>query len=151
MLLAENYLLRPAAAQDSAAIRSLIHAVRINPIGLNWRHFIVAVDSSGSLLGCGQLKRHSDGSIELASIAVVETARQKGIASAIIRALLGRESQRPLYLMCRGELAGFYPRFGFRPVGREAMSPYFRTIDRIFGGISRRPLPEDRLCIMRLD
>jgi len=149
--LAENYLLRPATAQDSTAIRSLIHAVRINPMDLNWRHFIVAVDSNGGLLGCGQLKRHWDGSTELASLAVVEIARQKGIASAIIRTLLGRENQRPLYLMCRADLAGFYPRFGFRQVGRQAMSPYFRTIDRIIGGISRRRLPEDRVCIMRLD
>lgn len=149
--MAENFLLRPAVTQDSAAIRSLIHAVRINPMGLNWKQFIVAVDSTGILLGCGQLKRHRDGSIELASIAVVETARQRGIASAIIQTLLGRENQRPLYLMCRSELAGFYPRFGFRQVGREEMSPYFRTIDRIFGGISRRPVPESRVCIMRLD
>jgi hypothetical protein len=45
--------LRPATRADAGVIRSLIHTVGINPIGLNWRRFILAVDERDVMLGCG--------------------------------------------------------------------------------------------------
>ena len=69
MYLAE-FTVRPATREDFPAIRSLIHTVRINPTGLGWRRFLVAVTPQGRLLGCGQIKLHADGSREMASIAV---------------------------------------------------------------------------------
>jgi hypothetical protein len=35
--------------------------VRINPMDLDWRHFWLVVDQDDSLIGCGQIKPHSDG------------------------------------------------------------------------------------------
>ena len=52
---------RPAQASDEAAIKALIRAVNINPIGLKWQRFMVAVDENGRLIGCGQIKPHRDG------------------------------------------------------------------------------------------
>jgi len=77
-----SYHLRPAQVKDAASIRRLIWQVHINPTGLDWHHFWVAVDAQDSLLGCGQLKPHGDGSLELASIAVQPQQRGKGIARA---------------------------------------------------------------------
>ena len=78
-----NFTLRPAVRQDAPAIRRLIWRARINPTRLDWRHFILAVDKNGKLLGSGQIKPHRDGTNELASIAVQPEARRLGIAGAV--------------------------------------------------------------------
>ncbi|MBM2843258.1 MAG: GCN5-related N-acetyltransferase, partial [Anaerolineales bacterium] len=106
MSLAEEMHLRPATAADAGAIRSLIFRVGINPRDLDWRRFLVAVDVQGKLIGCGQVKPHSDGSRELASIAVRPKWRGRGLASEIIRRLMA-EGGPPLWLMCRSDLADF--------------------------------------------
>jgi len=143
------YKLRAARESDQPAIRALIHTVGINPFGLDWRHFILAETPDGKLLGCGQLKPHRDGSLELASIAVEEAYRGRGIARAVIEHLL-ENAPRPLYLMCRPALGDLYRRFGFRPAAEETLPPYFRRIRRYIGfaaGLARQDGP----LIMRLD
>ena len=54
------FTLRSATAADFPAIRKLIWQVGINPIGLDWRRFVLAVDEEGRLLGCGQIKPHRE-------------------------------------------------------------------------------------------
>jgi hypothetical protein len=39
----KKFSLRPATVEDDPAIRGLVHIGRINPTGLDWRRFIVAV------------------------------------------------------------------------------------------------------------
>jgi len=109
--------------QEFSEIRVLIHAVHINPTGLDWRRFLVAVSPDKTILGCGQIKPHFDGSRELASIAVKEDARGQGVARAIIQELLAREKTRPLYLMCRARLEPLYIKFGFCAIGLDEMHP----------------------------
>lgn len=145
-----DFVIRPATRQDFSEIRALIHAVSINPTGLDWRRFLVAMTPDNTFLGCGQIKPHSDGSLELASIAVHESARGQGVARAIIQALLERETTRPLYLMCRARLEPLYIKFGFHAIGPEDMPVYFKRIsraERIFNANARA---EDRLKIMRI-
>lgn len=126
-----GWQMRPAREPDAAAIRGLIRRVRINPLGLDWRRFLVAVDEQGKLTGCGQIKPHADGSRELASIAVEPAARGEGIARAVIERLLAGESG-PLYLTCRPSLEGLYRKFGFRALkDLSQMPPYFRTVSRL--------------------
>lgn len=125
-----EFTLRPATQEDFPAIRNLIHGVRINPMGLDWRHFVLAVSPSGEMLGCGQLKPHGDGSIELASIAVRAAVRGTGIARAIIEHLIA-QAPRPLYLTCRSKLGPFYEKWGFHTIGLNEMPPYFRRITRL--------------------
>jgi len=124
-----NFTLRPAVEQDFPAIRQLIRQVRINPTALDWRRFVVAVDASGELRGCGQLKPHGRGIVELASIAVVPTDRSRGIARAIIEHLIAK-APRPLYLTCRSGLQPFYEKWGFRVAGIDEMPPYYRRLSR---------------------
>jgi N-acetylglutamate synthase-like GNAT family acetyltransferase len=145
-----DFVIRPATKQDFPAIRALIRVVRINPTGLDWRHFLVAVTPANTLVGCGQIKRHSDGSRELASIAVQEQARGQGVAQAIIQELLVRELERPLYLMCRARLESLYVKFGFRAIGLDAMPPYFQRISRAERMFNSKAQAEDRLMVMRL-
>jgi N-acetylglutamate synthase-like GNAT family acetyltransferase len=146
-----EFTVRPAVREDAPAIRSLIHAVQINPTGLSWRRFLVAVTTQGNLLGCGQIKLHNDGSREMASIAVQGHARNQGVARAVIDTLLAYESVRPLFLMCRARLNLLYVRFGFRAIGLEEMPPYFQRISRVERIINSKAHSDDRLLVMRLD
>jgi N-acetylglutamate synthase-like GNAT family acetyltransferase len=121
-----DILIRPAMEADQGEITRIVRSSNINPFGLHWPRFLVA-EEQGRIAGVGQVKQHGDGSRELASIAVIPESRHKGVATAIVNALLARESG-VLYLTCRSQMEPFYNRFGFVAVGREEMSPYFRRI-----------------------
>lgn len=126
-----GFRLRPATRRDQAVIRALIRAVHINPLGIHWRRFVLAVDDRGSVVGCGQIKPHADGSRELASIAVVEAWRGRGVAKAVITHLM-TATPPPLWLTCRSRLMPFYERFGFQAVEPgQPMPAYFRRILRL--------------------
>lgn len=124
-----DFILRPATEQDFPAIRQLIRQVRINPTALDWRRFVVAVDGSAEMRGCGQLKPHGKEIVELASIAVAPSARNQGIARAIIEHLIAK-APRPLYLTCRSGLRPFYEKWGFRVIELDEMPPYYRRLSR---------------------
>ncbi len=144
-----DFSLRPATEQDFPSIRRLIHQVGINPMSLDWHRFTVAVDPSGRLLGCGQLKPHGKAIVELASLAVVPDRRNQGIAGAIIETLIAR-APRPLYLICRSELGPFYEKWGFRSLPREAMPPYYRRLARLAGTFMPLTGAANRLLVMEL-
>jgi N-acetylglutamate synthase-like GNAT family acetyltransferase len=130
--------LRSALEGDFPAIRALIRTVGINPTGLDWRRFVVAVTPNGKVAGCGQVKPHSNGSRELASIAVRPAFRRQKIAQAIIENLLA-ENPPPLYLICRNGLGSFYACFGFHAVRENEMPLYFRRlmrVARLFGKVN---------------
>ncbi|MDP2776707.1 MAG: GNAT family N-acetyltransferase, partial [Anaerolineales bacterium] len=94
-----TYEIRSALDSESAQIKGLIHLVGINPTGLDWKRFTVAVNDGGQVIGCGQVKPHGADIQEMASIAVPPAYRGQGIARKIIKELL-RKTSRPLYLMC---------------------------------------------------
>jgi N-acetylglutamate synthase-like GNAT family acetyltransferase len=135
-----KYKIRPAKREDAPAIRALVRSALINPFGIYWPRFILAVDEQNRLVGCGQVKEHRDGSRELASIAVEPAWRKRGVASALIERLLASQPP-PLYLTCRPHLEMFYERFGFRTIQGQEMPSYFRLVYRfakLFGVITRR-------------
>jgi N-acetylglutamate synthase-like GNAT family acetyltransferase len=139
---------RPATAEDDPAIRRLVQIGRINPTGLDWRRFIVAIASKGEVIGCGQVKPHGDGSRELASIVVDPEWRGQGVARAIIERLLN-EHPGDLHLMCRSRLEPFYEKFGFRSLSQAEMPRYFRRISRVAGLLHALQGEEDSLLVMR--
>jgi len=144
-----DYSLRQAHEKDSAAIRKLIHKVGINPTGLDWKRFVVAVRPSGELIGCGQVKPHGRAVLELASIAVAPDYRKLGIASAIIKYLL-EKSARPMFLMCRSQLGSFYEKLGFRVLALNEMPTYFRRISQVAGLIESLARAGETLLVMKL-
>ena len=128
-----DYVVRPAREEEAGAIRKLIHTVGINPMGLDWRRFLVGVDEQDGVIAGGQIKPHHRGEIlELASIAVVEEHRGKGLARAIIEGLL-KDSPQPLYLTCRSRLEPFYEKFGFRAISYDEMPRFYQRISRLAG------------------
>ncbi len=107
-----SYFIRKATREDATFIRRLIWRVGINPQGLDWRRFVVAVHEHGVRIGCAQIKSHKDGSLELASVAVVPLYRHQGVAETMIQEIL-KNHNPPIYLTCRSSLVSFYERFRF--------------------------------------
>jgi N-acetylglutamate synthase-like GNAT family acetyltransferase len=141
--------IRPARETEATQIHDLIHLVGINPMGLDWKRFVVAVNEQDEMIGCGQLKPHGHDVLELASIAVYPEYQGKGIARVIIEHLL-RDSPRPLYLMCQSSLGPLYEKFGFRGISYEEMPRYFQRISTLAGLVTTLAQREERLLIMKL-
>lgn len=144
-----NFSLRPARETESAQIKDLIHLVGINPMDLNWKHFIVAVNDQDEMIGCGQLKPHAKDILELASLAVYPEHQGTGVGRALIEYLL-KESPRPLYLMCESSLGPLYEKFGFRGISYEEMPRYFQRISKLVGLITTLARRGERLLVMKL-
>lgn len=143
-----SFHLRPAESSDFPEIRALIHSVHINPLGLMWEHFILAVNPQDEMIGCGQVKTHRDGSKELASIAVVPEWRGQGVARAIIEKLI-ETHPGALFLTCRASLQSFYERFGFRVVDIPEMPKYFRRISRLANALGILRIVNQKMLVMK--
>ena len=141
--------IRAAQEAEAAQIRDLIHVVGINPLGLDWKRFVVAVNERDEMIGCGQIKPHGQDVLELASIAVYPEHQGKGVARAIIEHLL-EDSPRPLYLMCQSSLGTFYEKFGFQAITYEEMPRYFQRISKLAGLVTTLASREERLLVMKL-
>jgi N-acetylglutamate synthase-like GNAT family acetyltransferase len=144
-----NFTLRPARESESRVIKDLIHLTGINPMGLDWKRFIVVVDDRDQILGIGQIKSHGTDILELASVAVYPEHRGNGVARSIIEYLL-KDSPRPLYLMCELSLGPLYEKFGFRGISYEEMPRYFQRISKLAGLVTTLAQRDERLLIMKL-
>ena len=141
--------LRPATEADFPEIRALIRQVRINPTGLDWCRFTVAVNGSGKMVACAQLKPVPGNLTELASLAVRPAYRHQGIARALIEHLLGNAS-RPVYLTCRSSLGRMYQKFGFRVLKTEDMPDYYLRLQRLAGIFMKLTRRNETLLVMKL-
>ena len=147
-----GYTLRPARAEDFIAIRKLIHQVGINPMGLHWERFILAVDARGA----DDRLRADKATQRWVTRAGLDRgdrglAQSQGVASEIIRHLMEDETGR-LFLTCRTRLGSFYQRFGFRQATPTELPPYFRRLSRLVGLFRTLHLmPSEGLLIMVYD
>lgn len=140
-------VLRPAVAQDAPLIRGMVRAARINPFSLDWRRFLVAEASGSRVAGFVQVKPHSDGSRELASLVVLPAYRGQGVARLLIETVQSRQP-RPLYLTCRRSLVPLYQKFGFLPLERSEQPPYFRRLSGLAGLIQKVARIRDGMIVM---
>lgn len=106
--------IRPAAGDDAEPIRRLVRSERLNPRGLDWPNFIVAVDAQ-RLIGAVQMRRHADGSRELGSLVVRPEARGRGLSARLIDTLLASQTQT-VHMITAAAHAARYRHWGFRPV-----------------------------------
>jgi N-acetylglutamate synthase-like GNAT family acetyltransferase len=123
--------IRPAAAADQKTLVRLVREAQINPADIKWRHFTVAVDDeTGEIVSIGQIKKHGDGSEELASIATVPAYQRRGLAHQVIERLIAGHSGR-LFLTCLNTMSPFYEQFGFRVIDKDEMTPYYRRMVKL--------------------
>ena len=144
-----NFKLRQAVIDDSTRIKFLVREAHLNPLGLDWRRFTVAVTPQEGIIGCGQIKTHRDGSRELASVVVDPIWRGEGIAKEVINHLVSIHPL-PVYLTCRSSLGDFYIRFGFNVVNDD-LPPYFRRVSRLFSIFKKASRRQENLLVMKLD
>lgn len=145
----KNFILRPAREADARQIKDLIHRVGINPMSLDWRRFIVAVDEGDRVVGTGQIKPHGAEILELASIAVHPDRRGEGIARAMIEHLL-KDSPRPMYLICASGMGPLYQKFGFVSLSQAEMPKYFQRLSRLADAVMSFTREGDHLLVMKL-
>ena len=130
------FVIREARLDDEAVIKRLVRAANLDPLSLHWENFLVA-ESAGRIVGVGQVKPFPNAR-ELGSLVVLPSHRGRGIGSAIVRALIARESG-DIYLLCRHPLESYYAQFGFHRAGfRETRGVVqakllFAQIFRLFG------------------
>ncbi len=145
---APAFSIQQAKAEHARLIEELIREVDINPKGLDWRRFLVAISPDGEFIGCGQIKLHTDGTQELASIAVKTAWRGRGVARAIIEQLLASQ-HGDVYLITMASLGPLYAKFGFAPVEPAQMSTYFRRMSQLPGMVAEFGRVGETLLVMR--
>jgi amino-acid N-acetyltransferase len=127
---AEPLLVRQAVALDQLAITQLVHGERLNPHGLDWANFVVAVIGN-TVVGAVQMRQHPDGSRELGSLVVSRAHRGQGIAGRLISALLARHPGT-VHVITRHGNAGHYRRWGFDVIAT-GDAPRSVRRNRLFG------------------
>ena len=113
---------RPAHPDEAGQVAELVTANGLPVAGLAgaWRTW-VAVDG-GQLLGTASLERHGD-ALLLRSVAVRADQRGRGVGAELVRAALAAAGPRRPVALLTETAAGWFPRFGFRPVERAALDP----------------------------
>lgn len=132
--------IRPATTADRSAILSLMRPHDPNRMGLDPTRFLVA-EANGHVIGIVQIKRHWDGTPELASLVVAEERRGQGIGSALVRSIVQQhittDPSETLYLFCLAQLAGYYGRLGFRLVPRKHLPWSLAMIHLLGNGLGQ--------------
>jgi N-acetylglutamate synthase-like GNAT family acetyltransferase len=105
-------LVRPAVPHDKCAVLALLRSHPGLEADFDAATFVVATDGE-AVVGCGRLRRHPDGALELASVATVAAAHGQGIGSRVVRVLLDGAAG-PVFALAKAP--GFFARFGFEPV-----------------------------------
>jgi len=144
-----KYKLRSAVKNDSNIIKTLVRQARLNPFDLDWRRFIVATTPQEGVIGCGQIKRHRDGSRELASLVVDPEYRGDGIGKTILEQLLANHPT-PVYLTCLSSLMEYYESFGFTVTTNNDLPPYFCRLKRLFNIFRIFSKSQEDLLIMSI-
>jgi amino-acid N-acetyltransferase len=106
--------LRPATPDDQKAIVALVTRERLNPTGLHWSRFTLAM-MNGSLVGAVQMRWHRDGSRELGSLVVAGPERGQGIAARLIDSVLAGTTG-PVHVITGRPHARRWAGWGFAPI-----------------------------------
>lgn len=129
----DDLVFRPAVATDQPEISALVRSERLNPTGLDWRRFVVAVDGRG-LAGAVQVRHHPDGSRELGSLVVRPPWRGRGVASRLVELALGAQREH-VQLITYDALVPYFARWGFRPL-RPAQAPRAVRRNHVLGSLA---------------
>ena len=93
----------------------MVRRARLNPSGLQWEQFVIG-ERDNRAVGVAQLRRYPDGTKELASLVVEPGAREHGIATQMVDALLTGETAA-VYTLIDRRFVDHFARWGFRQVG----------------------------------
>ncbi len=124
-------LTRKAILPDAAAIERLVGAHTadgtllprtLREICEDIRDFVVAVDESGRIAGCGALQLYGMHLAEIRSITVASEYRGKGIGRLLVDALMKEAKHQHVTCVCLfTRVPEFFGHLGFREADRDAL------------------------------
>lgn len=125
-----DIILRPAELQDVHHIHLLLHDYAVQGVLLDrseeditfyLKNFTVAVDGSGSLLGCMAVRDFGGELLEVRSLAIRPELRKSGIGRKLIAKAIARldEEYKNYRLFALTLQPGFFERLGFEIVEKE--------------------------------
>ena len=118
----------PARADDLPAIVALLEAQRLPRAEIErWVETTVVAREDGRVVACAAIEGYGAAGL-LRSVAVADARRNTGLGIRITEAALEvahARGMRTIYLLTE-TAAGFFPRFGFRPVSRDEVAPAVR-------------------------
>lgn len=103
---------QPKSGIDEFALSRSLKENDLDRSDMDLDEFVIAEWKRGPFLGCARLRDRGD-CLELASVVVTPRCRGMGIGGTMVRTLLGRAGDRPVYLMCEPREVSFFRRFGF--------------------------------------
>lgn len=113
---------RPATPADWPAIAALLTQAELPLAGADEHlaDFTLAISDDGALAGLAGMEIYGDVAL-LRSVAVAE--RGQGLGQALVREVIAAAQARGIrqIALLTTTAAGFFPRFGFRPVERSDM------------------------------
>ena len=112
-------VIRLARAADQADITALVREARLNPRGLHWSRFLVG-DDDGRIVGVAQVRLHSDGARELASLVGKPEYRGQGLAGHLIDGLVSSDHGR-MHMLVDRPFADYFQRWGFHPTNPRSL------------------------------
>lgn len=126
----ENVTIRAATTDDLDVVRELLRASDLPDDGLEEQFGpgYALAESEGSIVGVEGIEVHGPDGL-LRSAAVVAAWRGRGVGEALTRdriAWARRRGVRALYLLTT-TAGDYFPRFGFRPVSRDAAPEAIRA------------------------
>lgn len=104
-----NPSIQTATHHQLPDIIELLELFNLDAEELDAEEFVLA-HLDGEIIGLGRVRDNED-ALELCSIGVVETHRNKGIGSAIIQSLMTLYPEQSLYIVT--EIPVFFKRFNF--------------------------------------
>lgn len=120
---AMSALIRPAVARDLPTIETLLRSFDLTTAGVadHLEEFVVG-EAAGEVVASAGLELYGVGAL-LRSVAVRVDYQNRGLAQTLVNQLLDRARQagvRQVYLLT-STAEGYFRRFGFGPVHREAV------------------------------
>lgn len=120
--------MRAAGPADEAGVRALLERCGLPTVELErWVEGFIVAESGGAIVGAAGLEVHGRDGV-LRSVAVAPSVRSRGLGARLTERVLesAREAGlRRVYLLTT-TAEDYFPRYGFRRVGRSEASPEVR-------------------------
>jgi len=121
----DDWEFREARKEDWPVVAALLMEADL-PLDGAEEHLaaFILVERAGAVVGCAGLEGYGDAAL-LRSVVVAPVARGCGLGRILVRRLLERAAAGGVktVALLTTTAAGFFPRFGFQAVARQAMPP----------------------------
>ena len=122
---------RPATEQDRASVLALLEDANLPTDGLDeqFGEQYAVIEREGRVIAAGGVERYGAHDGLIRSVVVAADHRGERLGEAIVSDRLAwarRKGLRHLYLLTT-TAGDWFPRFGFRRIARESVSPEIRT------------------------